>query len=61
MAQLRERLAAEKFSEKEAEDRIVILEAASNVPWQEYFEVLNAINGSGGVVALLEREAPAKK
>lgn len=59
--QLRKRLTAEKLPEKDAEDRIVILEAASNVIWQEYFEVLNAIKVSGGVAALMEREAAAKK
>ncbi len=57
---LRERLAAEKLMDKSEDDRIVILEAAPNVKWQEYFEVLNAIKTAGGVVALIEREKAEK-
>ncbi len=58
---LRERLAAEKLSEKTENERIVILEAVADVKWQEYFQVMNAINSAGGVVALIEREAEAKQ
>ena len=52
--QLRDQLLAERFPEKSESQRIVILDAKSDVPFQQYFEVVSAISQSGGVLALLE-------
>ncbi|HYE07752.1 MAG TPA: biopolymer transporter ExbD [Planctomycetota bacterium] len=67
--QLRSLLVAERLPErKDASQRLVVLDSATDVPFQRYFEVVMAINQAGGVLALVdadedegtdEAEAPA--
>ncbi len=53
--QLRSLLVAERLSErKDASQRLVVLDSATDVPFQRYFEVIMAINQAGGVLALID-------
>jgi biopolymer transport protein ExbD len=53
---LRELLLAERFAEKKAEERMVLIECSRDLPYEEYFPVVMAISESGGVLALLDEE-----
>jgi biopolymer transport protein ExbD len=57
LEQLREALQREKLPTRSEEQRIVVVEAKVNVPYDEYFQVVMAISRAGGVLGLLE--APA--
>lgn len=53
--QLFQRLAAMNLAERASdEDRIVIIEASGRVPYQVYYEVMAAISGAGGVIAIVQ-------
>jgi len=56
MKQLRAELAKLKLHQKSEDDKIVMLEPAKNVPYQNFFDVLASINAAGGVAAILEDE-----
>lgn len=51
---LRVVLAAEKFAEKEAEQRMVILDSRDDVSYGRYYQVVMAITEAGGVLALVD-------
>jgi len=60
VAQLRQALAGLNLSGKDPNSRVVQFEAKGNVPWQDYYEVLAAIQQAGGVPGIL-MEAGGKK
>ncbi|HUT34442.1 MAG TPA: biopolymer transporter ExbD [Planctomycetota bacterium] len=58
---LRRKLLGQNFRAKPPGKRIVIVNARPDVPYELYFEVVMAIHGADGVLALLEEEEKAKK
>ena len=54
MEQLRLALAAENFSTKEQEQRMVILDSRDDVAYERYYKVVMAISEAGGVLALVD-------
>jgi len=56
MAALRERLLDLRLANRQGEERIVMLEAAGQVDYQTYYEVMAAISAAGGVVAIVEED-----
>ena len=54
MDELRVALAKEKFTTKEADARMVVLETDGEVLYERYFQVVMAINESGGVLTLID-------
>jgi biopolymer transport protein ExbD len=56
MKELRRRLANMKLHEKSGDDKVVLLEAAGNVTYQTYFDVMASISAAGGVTAILQEE-----
>ncbi len=53
LAKLRAELAALKLHERAGEDKVVILEAAGKVEYQDYFEVMAAITQAGGSICII--------
>ena len=51
---LRDRLLDLRLDAKQAEQKIVMLEAAGKVDYQSYYEAMAAIATAGGVVAIVE-------
>ena len=51
---LRALLLKEDFKSRKPGDRIVIIDAAPDVPYERYFRVVSAIANADGVLALLE-------
>ena len=58
---LRQALLEQNFRAKPASKRIVIVNSTPDVPYELYFEVVMAIHGADGVLALLEEEEKSKK
>ena len=56
LAELTSILSAHGFPAQPEANRMVILNAAPDVPYQRYFEVVMAIHDAGGVLALVESE-----
>ncbi len=56
MEVLREMLSKENFLAKDSSQRIVILDAGKDVPYEEYFQVVMAIAKANGVVALVDQQ-----
>jgi biopolymer transport protein ExbD len=54
LEELRARLLEEKLADKEPAQRLVILESARDVPYEDYFSVVIAITQAGGVLALID-------
>ena len=52
--ELRVALAKEKFETKEPDARMVVLETNGEVLYERYFQVVMAINDSGGVLTLID-------
>ena len=52
--ELRVALAKEKFETKEPDARMVVLETGGEVLYERYFQVVMAINDSGGVLTLID-------
>ena len=52
--ELRVALAKEKFETKEPDARMVVLETDNAVLYERYFQVVMAINDSGGVLTLID-------
>ena len=52
--ELRAALAKEKFETKEPDARMVVLETGGEVLYERYFQVVMAINDSGGVLTLID-------
>ncbi|MBM4035188.1 MAG: biopolymer transporter ExbD, partial [Planctomycetes bacterium] len=59
--QLRRNLLGRNFRARPPSQRIVIVNARPDVPYELYFEVVMAIHAADGVLALLEEEEKAKK
>lgn len=55
--QLRLKLEALQLHDKTNEAKVVILESAGAVNYQQYFEVMAAISAAGGVVGVIQEEA----
>ena len=53
VARLRLELAALKLHERAPEDRVVILESAGRVEYQDYFAVMAAITQAGGTICIV--------
>ncbi|MDP6523081.1 MAG: biopolymer transporter ExbD [Kiritimatiellia bacterium] len=53
---LKKRLAELEFHKKEAEAKIVLLEAIGNVEYQTYFSAMTAISAAGGVIAIVKED-----
>ncbi len=51
--QLRGELVGLKLTERDANSRVVQFEARGNVAWQQYYEVLAAIEQAGGIPGIL--------
>ena len=60
MKQLRKKLAGLELEEKKDDDKIVLLEAKSDVAYQDYYEVMQAISNAGGAVGIV-REASGEE
>lgn len=58
---LQKKLAALNLAAKKENDRVVILETSGKVVYQQYYEVLAAITGNGGIVGILSEEEGKKK
>ena len=56
MQELRRRLTTMKLDQKTGDDKVVLLEAAGNVTYQTYFDVMASISAAGGVTAILQEE-----
>ncbi|MEK6235243.1 MAG: biopolymer transporter ExbD [Planctomycetales bacterium] len=56
MKQLRKKLADLKLHEKTGEEKIILMEAAANGVYQDYFDVMASINAAGGVAAVVQEE-----
>jgi biopolymer transport protein ExbD len=56
MPQLRRRLAEMKLDQKTGDAKVVLLEAAGDVTYQTYFDVMSSISAAGGVTAILQEE-----
>jgi biopolymer transport protein ExbD len=54
LEELRARLLEEKLGDKEPAQRLVILESARDVPYEDYFSVVMTITQAGGVLALID-------
>ena len=54
LEELRVLLLKEDFRSRAPSDRMVILDAAKDVPYERYFQVVSVIANSDGVMALLE-------
>ena len=61
MDELGARLVRAQLPKRKPEKRLVILECAQDVPYEQYFQVVMAITDAGGVLALLEEEDKEKK
>jgi biopolymer transport protein ExbD len=55
---LRGRLASESFTDRPESERLVLIESAADVKCERYYEVVMAVADAGGVLAMLEEEAP---
>jgi biopolymer transport protein ExbD len=53
--ELRVALAKEKFETKEPDAKMVVLETDAAVLYERYFQVVMAINDSGGVLTLIDQ------
>jgi biopolymer transport protein ExbD len=53
VAELRQHLLDLRLRERSEEERIVILQAVGEVPYQPYFELMALIASSGGVVTIV--------
>jgi len=53
---LRERLLDLRLDTKQGEAKVVTLEAAGRVPYQDYFAAMAAISAAGGVVAIVQED-----
>ena len=56
LEELRGALMRMDLASRPADKRVVILNSAPDVPFQRYFEVVMAIHGADGVLALVEPE-----
>ena len=54
LEELRGILVSQNFKDKKPNDRIVILDAAPDVAYERYFQVVSAIAAADGVMALME-------
>ncbi len=52
--ELRRALAALSLSEKEGEDRVVLLEASGRVAYQDYYQVMAAVSAAGGIIGIVQ-------
>ena len=59
--ELRMRLARVQLLKRKPEKRLVIVECAQNVPYEQYFQVVMAVTDAGGVLALIEEEDKGNK
>jgi biopolymer transport protein ExbD len=53
---LRQRLQAQQFAARPADERIVLVESAPSVLCEKYYRVVAAVANAGGVLAMLEEE-----
>jgi biopolymer transport protein ExbD len=56
LADLRTKLLAMNLAAKPENDRIIILETAGKVPYQQYYEVMALVTGTGGIVGLVAED-----
>jgi biopolymer transport protein ExbD len=56
MEELRRRLQHENLLARPPAQRVVIVDAGKDVPYERYFQVLTAIAAANGVIALVEQE-----
>lgn len=57
ISELRRRIRDMRLHEKSGEAKIVILSAAGQVPYQDYYETMALINDAGGIVAIVREDA----
>ncbi len=60
MAGLRAALLVLKLPSKPEDKRVIVLDAAKGVKYQNYYETMAAISGAGGVVGIMTDEGGAK-
>jgi biopolymer transport protein ExbD len=56
LEELKRLLAEQKFKEKKADKRMVVLESHKNVVFDQYYKIVMAINATDGILALVEKE-----
>lgn len=54
--ELSRRLADLALAQKEGGQKVVLLEAAGNVEYQQYFDIMTRINAAGGVIGIVREE-----
>jgi len=57
---LRTELTALRLHNKTGDDKVVILEAAGRVPYQDYYQVMAAITRAGGSICIIREEGGGK-
>jgi biopolymer transport protein ExbD len=58
MPELRVKLAGLKLAEREKpEDKIVMMESASGVAYEDYYQVMAAISSANGVIAIVKEDS----
>jgi biopolymer transport protein ExbD len=60
LPELRQTLTKENLLAKTPDKRIIIVDSAPEVPYEEYFQVVTAIARAGGVIAIVDQEEEAK-
>jgi len=53
LPRLRQELAALKLHDRTGEDKVVIIESAGKVQYQDYFEVMASITQAGGTICIV--------
>jgi biopolymer transport protein ExbD len=56
LAVLRERLQKENLAARPPHQRVVIVDAGKDVPYERYFQVITSVANAHGVIALVEDE-----
>lgn len=51
---LRSKLKGMNLKVKRGDDKVVLLEATGAVPYQLYYDIVTAISGAGGVIAIVQ-------
>lgn len=60
LPELRATLVKENLLARAPDKRIIIVDSAPEVPYEEYFQVVTAIAKAGGVIAIMDQEEEAK-
>lgn len=56
LQELRKKLAALNLDQQKDEAKVVMLEAAENIAYQDYFEIMAMVTAAGGAVAIIREK-----